>query len=284
MANFLSQLFGGGKQEAPQYKTVSPSDISGQYFGQDFDKSIATQAKLTKGVSTNNLDTYKSLLSSIDPNALSNLQSKSNTASALLSGSTASLPSWLSTFMSNTQRQGAEGATARGLGTYSGAGTSAIRNYAGDRGMQLYELGSNLSDSTLSAAGNIANRAYSPYDVGNTLMSMGQLTQLNEFNTGIQNQQAEANAAVENYNESNSPWANLLKGITQIGATLGGKAIGSGIFDSVKADSGSDSGTSRAGGFLDTYFSTGNGEKFDQKKYLRSLPAQTSYDTGLRYA
>lgn len=225
--SFLGDIFGGGDVSAPTLSTIDPNQILSDYYGQDFDKAISTTNKLTSGVSSGNLDTYTNLLAKINPSGASNIKSIGSTASALLSGSTASLPSWLSAYMDKIQRQGAEGAAARGLGAYSGAGQSAMRTYAGDKGLELYELGVNLSNNAENSANTIASKAYTPYNVGDALLSTGQLSSIAGANAGIKNTQAEAEAQASNYNANNSPLGNALQQVLSLGTTLGGTWLGS---------------------------------------------------------
>lgn len=227
MADFLASIFGGGSQTAPDYKTYDPASAQKQFLSQDFNADQAISNNLTKNTSAANLGTFTSGLNTINPGALTGINAEQNLGNTLLTGSGAALPSWAKQYLNNAKMAGNENAIGRGVGAFSDNGISGVNQYVGNNAMSLVNFGSNLVNQASGSSTGIVNSNMYRTDPYAGLMTPGMFQQAGEFNTGIQNQQADANAAVSNWNNNNSPLGSAIRTGLQDLTYLAGSFLGS---------------------------------------------------------
>ena len=271
MANgLMAQVFGGGSQVAPQYSTLNPSTIQSQFLGQNFAGEQQASNNITANTSQANLSTNLAGLNQVDSGALQGINAEQNLGNSLLTGSASQLPGWAQTYLNKAQSTGAEGAVQRGVGSFSGTGISGINQFAGQNALQLVGMGANFANSASQQSQGIVNANMYRNDPNNSIMSIPELSQIGEFNTGIQNQQANANAGVTNANNNNSPWGNMIRTGLQTVGSLAGSFLGDSSLGSAFSTSGngaagpiqgnqSSGGSGGGGGGLASLFGGGGG-------------------------
>lgn len=238
----LSSVFGGGAQVAPQYSTLNPSTVQNQYLGQNFAGELNQSNNITQSASAGNLSTNLAGLNSFDPGAIQGINAEQNLGNTLMTGSSSALPAWATTYMNNAKMQGAQSAQNRGVGAFSGNGISGTNQYVGNNALQLVNMGAQFAGQASGQAQGITNANMYRNDPNNAVMSMPALSQIGEFNTGIQNEQANANTAVQNYNDNNSPWGNMTRTALQMVASLAGSYLGDSSLGNSFSTSGNGSG------------------------------------------
>lgn len=233
MADFLASIVGGGKQTAPQYQTYDPLKAQSQFLSQDFGKAQGISDNLTKNTSAANLGAFTTGLNQVDSGALAGINAEQNLGNTLLTGSGSALPAWARQYLNDAKMTGNESAIGRGVGAFSDNGISGVNQYVGNNAMNLVNLGAQFSNAASGQAGGIVNSNMYRNDPNSDLMTPGMFQQAGMFNTGIMNEQANANAAVSNYNRNNSPLGSAIRtGLSDItylaGSFLGSHGMGMG--------------------------------------------------------
>lgn len=211
MANLLGQIFGGNPQTAPTLPTYDPASAETGFLGQNFGLAQQKSNDMTTATSAANLGSFTSNLNTVDPGALSGLNAEQTLGNNLLSGNTSALPSWAQQYLNLGQQQGNENAAARGVGAFSQNGISGVNQYKGNNAINLINLGANFANTAFGQSTGIVNATKYQANPMDFLLTPGQFQQGQEFNTQIQDQQAIDNAAVTNYNSSNSPLGSALR-------------------------------------------------------------------------
>lgn len=196
-------------------------------MGQNFGANQAVSNNLTKNTSAANLNTNLAGLNQVDSGALAGINDQQTLGNSLLSGSMNALPSWAKQYLNTGQRQASENAVGRGVGAFSDNAQSGINQYLGNNAMNLVGFGSQLASSASNQSQGIVNANMFRNDPNSGLLTPGQFMQAGEFNTGIQDQQANDNAAVTNYNNNNSPLGSAIKTGIQDLTYLAGSFLGS---------------------------------------------------------
>lgn len=226
MADLLASIFGGGSQTAPQYQTYDPQSSVKSFLGQDFDSELKANNNVTATTSAGNLSTFLTGLNSVDSGAVQGINAEQTLGNNLLSGSASALPSWAKTYLDNSKMQGNESAIGRGVGAFSNNGISGVNQYVGNNALNLVNMGAQLSGSASTQASGIVNSNMYRSDPSNSMLTIPQLNQIGEFNVGVQNQQADANAAVDNWNRNNSPLGSMIRTAGNTIVTLAGDFLG----------------------------------------------------------
>ena len=243
MGNFLAQVFGGGSVTAPNLPTYDPSTASTQFQNQNFGAAENTANQMTSSMSAGNLNTALTGLGTIDPNAVAGIDEEQNLGNTLMSGSGSALPAWAKQYMNNAQMTGSESAIGRGVGAFSSNGQSGVNEYVGNNAMNLVNMGAGLANNASSQANGMVEQNMYRADPMAGLLSASQFMQAGMFNTQIQDQQAEDNTEVANYNANNSPLGNMTRTALQMLASLVGSKMG----DSALGNSFSTSGNNQDG-------------------------------------
>lgn len=228
MGNLLASIFGGGSQTAPQYQQYDPTKAQSQFTAQNFGGELVAGNNITSTTSAGNLSTFLTGLNGVDSGAVKGINAEQQLGNTLLSGSGAALPQWAQTYLNNSKMQGAESSVNRGVGAFSANGQSGVNQYVGNNALNLVQLGAQFAGNASNQAGGIVNSNMYRFDPLNAIQSSGQIQQAGEFNTGVANEQANANAGVTNYNNNNSPMGNMFRTGLQDLSYLAGSFLGSG--------------------------------------------------------
>lgn len=227
MADLLASIFGGGAQTAPDYKTYDPQSSVKSFLGQDFAGEQAASDATTKNTSAANLSTFLTGLNSVDAGVVQGISAEQNLGNTLLSGSASALPAWAKTYLDNGKMQGNENAQARGVGAFSDNGLSGVNQFQGTNALNLVNMGAQLSGQASQQASGIVGSTMYKNDPTNDMLTIPALNQIGEYNNSILNQQADADAAVNNWNSNNSPLGSMIRTAGQTVVYLAGSFLGS---------------------------------------------------------
>lgn len=227
MAGLLAQIFGGGNVTAPVMPTVNPAQAGTDFANQNFGQIQGISDSLTKNTSAANVGAYTSGLNTVDSGALTGLNEEQDLGNNLLSGSASALPAWAQTYLNQGSTRAAEGAVGRGVGAFSSNALSGINQYKGNNALSLVQFGSQLSGDAFNKANSIAGATTFMNNPNNDLLSPTAFSQMEEFNTGIQGENATTAAAASNYNANNSPLGSTIRTGLQTLTYLAGSFLGS---------------------------------------------------------
>lgn len=226
MADLLASIFGGGSQVAPQLPTYNPQSAETGFLAQNFSAAQGKSNDMTAATSAANLSSFTSGLNSIDPGAISGMNSEQSIGNSLMNGNMGALPSWARQYLNLGQQEGNENSASRGVGAFSQNGMSGVNQYKGNNALNLVNMGANFSNNAFGQATGIVNATKYQANPMDFLLTPGQFEQGQEFNTSILDQQAIDNAAVTNWNNNNSPLGSAIKTGLQDVVYLAGSFLG----------------------------------------------------------